>query len=328
MKSIRLSIAIISALICTCSCEIGRNISKRSIGEAMPTTIGDQRNSIPYGYQPLDPLPVKVIVWGDSGISQSNLFSYNGNDKSKIVMSSLPDETIRLAIGEQDRNGNINFGTGKLGYGDNYYTVILDYIKFDTKTLNVRFKKDSANCISDFMSESDWGRANEGANKHINTNDIHDDLDSTIGLESDLYDLKASVLPDASIPVYVGVGLRFTASVYVTEGSVDLSNLFEIGLKADQKKIIGTIVIQTLGVSGKDISSLIPMPSQINTTTIQNAIMSLASIKSKMYDSEVQLNPRIVGFYNNIGCGRSTVQKFITHVQRKIIEHNVYSKSN
>jgi hypothetical protein len=56
------------------------------------------------------------------------------------------------------------------------------------------------------------------------------------------------------------------------------------------------------------------MPSQINTTTIENAIMSLASIKAKIYEDDVEINPRVVGFYNNLGGGQFTVRKFITSV--------------
>jgi hypothetical protein len=192
-----------------------------------------------------------------------------------------------LAIGEVDGKGNVSFATAKLGYAGSSYIVILDYIKFDTKSLPVALHKDTAGHVLGFKP-----------------------TDYTEN-------------PDAIIPVYVGVGLRFTATVTVNEGTVDLGNLFALGLAAESKKVTGTLVIQTLGISGKDISSLIPMPSQINTTTIQNAIMSLASIKTKIYDDSIDLNPRVVGFYNNIGGGEATVQKFITSALSKGMFHEI-----
>lgn len=87
-----------------------------------------------------------------------------------------------------------------------------------------------------------------------------------------------------------------------------------MGVVAEAKKVTGTLVIQTLGISGKDISTLIPMPNQINTTTIENAVMSLSAIKAKQYDDGTDLNPRVVGFYNNLGGGKNTVNRFITGV--------------
>lgn len=253
-----------------------------------PLTQGDPQNAVSYGYQPIDPLPVTIKMEMDNDETITLRTSKPIPDKNKRIMASLPDETMRLAIGQIDGKGNASFATAKLGYAGSSYIVILDYIKFDTKSLPVIVKKDSTNQIEDFKSSFDY-----------NTN------------------------PDAIIPVYVGVGLRFTATITVNEGSVDLGNLFALGLAAEAKKVTGTLIIQTLGISGKDISTLIPMPSQINTTTIQNAIMSLASIKAKIYDDGAELNPRVVGFYNNIGGGQATVQKFITSVLTQGMTHEV-----
>ena len=249
-----------------------------SLSKHMPkaTTIGDPTNAYSYGYQPIDPLPVSYGI--DSGQGKIMMSSYGAKIPNKRIMESFPDETMRLAIGELDGKGNISFASSKYGYAHSSYIVILDYIKFDTKTLPVVVLKDSLNRVLDFKRSATPGES------------------------------------DAIIPVYIGVGLRFTANITVNEGSVDLGNLFALGLAAESKKVTGTLIIQTLGISGKDISSLIPMPSQINTTTIQNAIMSLASIKAKIYEDDAELTPRVVGFYNNLGGGQNIVQKFISNV--------------
>jgi hypothetical protein len=249
-----------------------------------PVTVGDPVNASAFGYQPIDPLPARILLPHDSMDVKAL--------SNEALMSSLPDETMRLAIGQIDRKGNISYGAAELGYEGSSYIIILDYVKFDTKSLPVQITRDSITYqMIDFR-----------------TIDTYEDN---------------SPKPDAILPVYVGVGLRITASITVNEGTVDLGNLFALGIAAESKKVTGTLVIQTLGVSGKAISAIIPMPSQINTTTIQNAVMAMASIKAKLYEEDIELNPRVVGFYNNLGGGRETVHKFITNILAKGIWHYI-----
>lgn len=192
------------------------------------------------------------------------------------ILNALPDETMRLAIGKVNIQGGVTFSTASVGYEGSSYVVILDYIKFNTNSFGVK-------------------------------------LDS-----SDRYgeELKASLTnsdnPDVIVPVYVGVGLRLTANITVKKGKVNLGNLFALGIEANSEKISGTLVVQTLGVSGENISSIIPMPSEINPTTIQNAIMALATIKSNLYDEKTIITPRVVGVYNNLGGGTETINGFIS----------------
>jgi hypothetical protein len=140
-------------------------------------------------------------------------------------------------------------------------------------------------------------------------------------------DLKSSRLTlsattsESTIPVFIGVGLRLTATIEVNQGSINLGNLVGLGVAAEANKISGTLVIQTLGISGENISNLIMMPSEINTTTIQNGILSLGAIKAKMYEDDVFLTPRIVGLYDNIGGDQETINSFITSFLQKPIIH-------
>lgn len=109
------------------------------------------------------------------------------------------------------------------------------------------------------------------------------------------------------IPVYVGIGLRIQSNVTVLKDSlnINLGSLYNLGIAASQNQINGTLVIQTLGITGTQISSAIPIPDKINESTIQNAITSLATIKSKIYDKETRIYPQVVGFglsYNIAGA--------------------------
>lgn len=101
---------------------------------------------------------------------------------------------------------------------------------------------------------------------------------------------------ETPIPTYVGVGLRMTANFAVTEGSVDLGNLIAIGAAAQAKQIVGTLVVQSLGLSGKNV--LLPIPSDISPASIQQALVAIGTIKSKIYDADTQISPRVVGTYD------------------------------
>ncbi|SOD80978.1 hypothetical protein [Spirosoma fluviale] len=277
---------ILALLIIALGCSPSKLLSKT-------TSLGDPQNAQTFGYQPLDPLPVNPRFF-DRKLDSAYYYGGVIQIPNNRLMGSLPDETMRLAIGQADGKGNASFGPAKIGYAGNSYVVVIDYIKFDTKSFPVMIKVDSLNNIKDFIPYTLINNP-DGSSNGFN--------------------------PDGVIPVYVGVGLRFSATIKVNEGSVDLGNLFALGIAAEAKQITGTLIVQTLGISGKDISSLIPIPSQLNTTTIQNAIMAIATIKAKIYDDSTQLNPRIVGFYNNLGGGQTTVNKFISSVLSKNVDH-------
>lgn len=235
----------------------------------LPKTQGDPLNVNSYGYHPLDPLPVELEVDTANPLTNSRL------------LKAMPDETIRLAIGQVISTGGLKFTTASAGYEGNSYVVVLDYIKFNTNSFNV--KVDRSN-----------GRAT-----------------------------KANVLEqssqegDAIIPLYIGVGLRLTANITINKGQVDLGNLFAIGAQAASQRISGTLTVQTLGISGENISAVIPMPSEINTTTIQNAILALGMIKAKIYEDNTTITPRVVGVYNNIGGSTEVINGFISSILQK-----------
>lgn len=121
--------------------------------------------------------------------------------------------------------------------------------------------------------------------------------------------------PVAPIPTYVGVGLRMTANFYVTEGSVDLGNLIMIGAAAQAKQIAGTLVLQSLGLSGKNVS--VPIPSDISTASIQQALVAIGTIKSKIYDAETQISPRVVGTYDVFG---EDTKKFDAYFSKVLLD--------
>ena len=58
---------------------------------------------------------------------------------------------------------------------------------------------------------------------------------------------------------------------------------------------------------------MLPLPSEINRTTVQNSILALGSIKAVLHDLEnTKIKPRVVGFYNPIGGGTEFVNGVIS----------------
>lgn len=241
----------------------------------VPDTLGSPNNAPSYGYTPIDPLPVQLTAPPATPT----------DSKNQMMLEKFPDETVRLAIGQFQANGSISFGPAKIGTAGNSYVVVLDYIKFDTKSLGVEITQ----------SREESGRESRNASRN---------------------DQNPSLL----VPVYIGIGLRLTANVTVREGTVDLGNLLALGVSAQTKQIFGTLVIQTLGISGEGVSGIIPLPSEINQTSVQNAIQSLGAIRANIYSDKTKISPRVVGIYNNLGGGQETINSFINSLLKNPVQ--------
>lgn len=92
----------------------------------------------------------------------------------------------------------------------------------------------------------------------------------------------------------VGIGLRIRANIETRKKGLNLGGLFAIGLQAEQNKLTGTLTIDVIGMESKEITSLIPLPSEISSASIQSVLQSMAAIKSQLYNSETRLYPQIV----------------------------------
>ena len=94
--------------------------------------------------------------------------------------------------------------------------------------------------------------------------------------------------------VRVGIGLRLVASIQTKKKGINLGDLFAIGFAASKNEISGSLSVNILGIESKEITSLLPMPSEISASSIQNAMQAMATIKSKIYDQNVKLKPQII----------------------------------
>lgn len=245
------------------------------------------------GYQPID--PIQLSIKKDDTLNLRN------------VLDKLPNEATRVAIGKINQNGTVTFGPFSVAKAGESYSVIIDYIKYTTTSMPVEYQEEySEMSKSDYLSRVQnikYRPDDPNANKvvgqslyslrtnHGTVKSKKNTIVSSLSLESD----KASK-NEIKLPVYVGIGLRIQASVTTLKDSINLGSLYGLGLAASQNKLNGTLIIQTLGISGENISQIVPIPDRINESTIQSAMQSLATIKSKIYDNKTTIRPQIVAF--------------------------------
>lgn len=95
--------------------------------------------------------------------------------------------------------------------------------------------------------------------------------------------------------VAVGVGLRAEASFFSNEANAKIANIVNIGVSAQTNQISGTMAFQTMGIESKAISDALPIPSQLSSSTVQNALQTMATVKANIYAQETNVVPQIVG---------------------------------
>lgn len=103
---------------------------------------------------------------------------------------------------------------------------------------------------------------------------------------------------EVRVPVYVGIGLRMTASLRARKGGIKLTSLPAIAASADAEESSGSLTLQTLGVYNQQVASTYAIPSELSVTSIQNALVSLGAVKAIVYDRDTGTRPRLTGIYN------------------------------
>jgi hypothetical protein len=293
---------IVSAAFGLSGCQIFR--TARNISQLPPTTtIAETHTS--YSYIPLDPLPVTILLGNNCTVFTGYV---NGDpqwaDGTPIaILESLPDQAVRIAVGQYDASGTLVYGPAKIGLSGQSYQVVLDYVSVDTRNVPVYIHRTSSEgkdvSIFDDYAPGQTFRVARDPESDVFTSGIKKEAPKPLGEQ-------------LTIPVYVGVGLRLTASVTVTNATANLSSLGTIAADAEAGKLTGSLIVQTLGVTGKAVSITLPLPSELNRTTIQNAILALGSIKAVLYDSNTVIAPRVVGIYNPVGGGQQVVNGIIS----------------
>ena len=81
------------------------------------------------------------------------------------------------------------------------------------------------------------------------------------------------------------------------KGNINLSSLPGIAASVEAGNATGSLVVQTLGVTGKQVSTGLIFSSDLNETTVQNAVLSLGKIKAILFSNDAVVRPRVTGMY-------------------------------
>lgn len=234
-----------------------------------PQSIGDLNTG--YRYVPIDPLPV----------SFTNDFSRCPHQPGATpgLMNALPDLTTRVATEDVTGEASVTVpGVGVSGSGRSY-RVTQDLIAYDMARL--RFEV-PAGLETDTTAPA---RTREASESLAQVRLLRADETPRSG---------ANVI---TVPVYVGVGLRLTANLQIRSGKVNLSDLGAISAAVSANRARGSLVSQTLGLSSSKIVTIMPLPGELNATTILAATVAMAQIKGLFFDADSRPWPRVVGIH-------------------------------
>lgn len=230
-----------------------------------PQTIGDVNAG--YRYVAIDPLPINF----------TNDFSKCGSlaGSTPGLIDALHDLTARVSTQQISGEGSLSAPVVKVGASGSTYQVTQDFIAYDQTPL--RFE------VPAHLADTRYSAADVSSGSPLRL--LREDEPARRG---------ARVL---TIPVYVGLGLRLTANVTVRKGNVNLADLGALSAAAKAEQVRGSLVAQTLGMSGPKVSALLPLPGELNPTTIQNATVAIGSIKALLDDPSTRRWPRVVGIH-------------------------------
>lgn len=268
-----------------------------------------------YTYIPVDPFPVpmypdKVTCGLRVAKSDEEWEALLEDAEYRPLLESLPDNAVRMSIEQFDSSGKVSYGPAGLGAKGESYKVTVDYVNSDTTNFRVLIAKVAYNKNS---SEYDYvDLLNPVDEAKYDANSVRYDVKAA----EYLFEEPEGTYYEYNIPVYVGIGLRVTADIDVLGASANISGLGAIGVEAEANNVKGSLIVQTLGINGKSIAAALPIQSELNRTTAQNAIVAVGSIKALLYDEKTATAPRVVGIYLPFPGGKPLVNAIISEISK------------
>lgn len=279
-----------------------------------------------YTYIPLDPFPVHIK--GGMACTETDTLT------RKLLLEALPDNAVRMLTERFDSSGTVTYGTSKVSGTGESYRVTIDYIYSDTMNRQLFISKSvmATSTSKDGIEKTERTIVPIGSTPPFSY--LTGSEEYRITSESPLDPRHDKSFGDEvhaewrrfnkeyteySVPVYVGLGLRVAANIYATTGKANISGLGIIGAEAEAGNLKGSLVIQTLGVNGRAIAAALPIQSELNRTTVQNAISAVGAIKALLHAEETWVAPRVVGLYLPFPGGKPLVNAIISELSKQEI---------
>ena len=236
-----------------------------------PQSVGDLNAG--YRYVAIDPLPVSF----DQNFSGCPAPS----GAQPGLMDALPDLASRVSTEDitGEASGSVP-GVSVSGSGRSF-RVTQDFIAYDTARL--RFE------VPPELLQADASAPARAASRQAPATQIR-----ALEENQQVSNARNHVI---TVPVYVGVGLRLTSNLQVRSGKVNLSDLGALSAAVRADRVRGDLVSQALGLGGPKVVSSVPLPGELNSTTIQAATVAMGQIRMLLYDAETRRWPRVVGIH-------------------------------
>lgn len=269
-----------------------------------------------YTYIPLDPFSVQTNPGNSCDITkrEANLEKV---DVTQIgfgnLLESLPDNAVRMSIEKFNASGAITYGPTGVGAEGESYRVTVDYINADTTNVRLWLSKKAENYKTKEVEYVPLSLSNNG--DHTYGSEVYE-------VFRDKPEENAEFFEEYNLPIYVGIGLRVTANIDVIGATANISGLGVVGIEAEANQLRGSLTVQTLGVNGQAISAALPIQSELNRTTAQNAIVAVGSIKALLYEKGTIVNPRVVGMYLPFPGGKPLVNAIISEISKERVVWN------
>lgn len=210
-----------------------------------------------YTYEPLNPTTVWIRDPSEEEVKKGYLDAdETSNEFKTALLRDLDTETVRISLSTLGGDAKLNAGVVGVSVSGQSYVLIADYIKYITSSKKLDVSYDT----------------------------IDDSGKKTVRQFS------------GSVPIYTGIGLRVRAEFQAHKNGLNISGLPAIAVAATSDGISGRLTVQTLGITGQEISSLMPFISDISVASIQSAVQAVAAIKAKIYEDSTTVYPKIVGF--------------------------------
>ena len=305
-----------------CMVSVMSGCALRSPG--LPATPGEQSSG--FGYVPLDGLPITekadiACPKGDSVALRKAM---------RPLLEILPDISVRFAVASFAADGALSFGPAKITSEGNTYRAVLDYVNVDAIPVDFYVKKSVTSFdpqlktrkyetlgIFQGISPGDTvvGYAARIKGILVTKTDSakHDSLVSKAE--------NGGGFDQATIPIYVGIGMRLSADIRALKSGVALTSLGAIAGAAQANALSGTLTVQTLGVTGKSIATALPLPSKLDQTTVENGILALGSSRALIYNAgsvpgDVTTTARVVGIYSPFGSDPALINAIYSELSR------------
>lgn len=279
-----------------------------------------------FTYIPIDPFAVSVSGWPVGGATNGSLANI-----SQQILQALPDNAARLATEQFGTDNQVTYGPANITAKGGTFKITMDYMNSDT--VNVGMYIERTVMIRD--TNGSTFPQDVYLNDPYPTNAVpNSETFKAIRLPESGPRYASGVITNAAalwgmtgvtgkgvvinLPIYVGVGLRVTATVTTVGGGVTLTGLGSL----TASNLSGTLVVQTLGINGKSVSAALPVNSDLNQPTVQNAIVAVGQIKEILYDKDTVISPRVLGMYLPFRVTRPLVNSIISELSKSPVPWN------